>query len=354
MINAKIAVFGAAGHTGRFIVAEIERRGMGVIRIGRDARKLAAGDAPYREPARLAQVDSAASLDAALWGADAVINCAGPFIDTAIPVIDAAIRAGIPYLDVAAEQAIVQSIFRTRGEPAERANVPILPAAAFYGGLADLLATAAADDFKQVDEIAIAVGLDSWHPTAGTLITGRRNTVPRVVQRQGRLESMPTPPPTGRWDYPEPIGSREVMMLPFSEMITIGSHLKADAIESWINVEAVRDIRDPDTPAPRPTDDLGRSSQRFVVDVVVGSGDRRRRATATGRDIYHVSAPIVVEAAQRLLDGNANGLAGVHALGDSFDARAFLSALEPHGVEICHSDHPTPLLRKELIDVDGK
>jgi short subunit dehydrogenase-like uncharacterized protein len=49
-----------------------------------------------------------------------VVNCAGPFLDTALPVVEAALRAKIPYLDVAAEQAAAQSI-RARDADARRA-----------------------------------------------------------------------------------------------------------------------------------------------------------------------------------------------------------------------------------------
>lgn len=344
-----VAVFGAPGHTGRFVVDELERRGLQIIRVGRDAAKLAAGGEYSRHPARVASVDKASSLDAALAGADAVINCAGPFLDTAIPVIDAALRAGIPYLDVCAEQATVQSIFETSNDAAVLSGVPVLPAAAFYGGLADLLATAAADGARKIDAITVAVGLDSWHPTTGTRITGQRNTAPRLVRRRGRLEPVPTPAPQRHWEFPEPLESREVMLLPFSETIMLASHLGADTIESWINVEPILDIRDAATPEPQPADELGRSDQQFILDVVVSAGGRRRRATASGRDIYHVTAPIIVEAVQRLLAGEAVGISGVHALGDVFDARDFLRALEPLGVQV-HFDNPPATMKREIID----
>jgi hypothetical protein len=45
----------------------------------------------------------------------------------------------------------------------------------------------------------------------------------------------------------------------------------------------------------------GRSDQRFLVDVVVRSGDTRRRAVARGRYIYAISAPLAVEAVVRPL-----------------------------------------------------
>src|SRR6202043_3395585 len=99
-------VFGAYGHTGRFVVRELRERGFTPILSGRDDAKLKEmGRAHPQSELRTATVDDPASLERALSGAEAVINCAGPFIDTAAPVIDAALRASIHYLDVASEKA---------------------------------------------------------------------------------------------------------------------------------------------------------------------------------------------------------------------------------------------------------
>ncbi|HTT45996.1 MAG TPA: saccharopine dehydrogenase NADP-binding domain-containing protein, partial [Thermoplasmata archaeon] len=109
-MNSKqpVVVFGAYGHTGRFVVDELLRRGVPVVLSGRDADKLnAMGDARVGTETRVAPVDDPAKVSAALSGCGAVINCAGPFIDTTVPVVEAAIRARIPYLDIAAEQAAV-------------------------------------------------------------------------------------------------------------------------------------------------------------------------------------------------------------------------------------------------------
>jgi uncharacterized protein YbjT (DUF2867 family) len=325
--NKPIAVVGATGHTGRFVLDELERRGLRAILVARDARKLAEAGALYPGSSmRPAHVDDPASLDSALSGAAAVVNCAGPFLDTALPVVEAALRARIPYLDVAAEQAAVQSICSLDAE-ARRAEVTVLPAAAFYGGLADLLASAVSDDSSDVDDITVAVALDSWHPTKGTRITGARNTVPRLIVRDGILQPIANPQPTRSWAFPAPFGEQEVAMVPFSETITLSQHLKAATIESWINLPALRDVRDSTTPPPQPVDERRRSAQRFVMDVLVRTGERRRRATAFGRDIYASSAPIIVEALQRVLADNSAGISGVRSLGEIFDARAFLEAL---------------------------
>jgi hypothetical protein len=86
------------------------------------------------------------------------------------------------------------------------------------------------------------------------------------------------------------------------------------------------DLRDPNTPEPTAADESGRSSQIFYVDVVVRKNGEERRASARGRDIYAITAPIVAEAVGRVLDGRAKAT-GVVAAGQAFDAREFLMAL---------------------------
>src|SRR5688500_2252046 len=161
--NRTITVFGATGHTGRFVVSELRRRGWVPMLSGRDADKLHALGATHAGlNVRPASVDDPTALDHALAGAAAVINCAGPFAATAAPVIDAALRARIPYLDVAAEIEANLDTFANYADRAHDAGVTVVPAMAFYGGLGDLLATSAMGDWPEADEITIAYGLSSW------------------------------------------------------------------------------------------------------------------------------------------------------------------------------------------------
>jgi hypothetical protein len=328
--NRTVAVFGAAGHTGRFVVSELRRRGFTPILSGRDAAKLNAfADAHPGSDARVASVDDPASLDRAITGAAAVINCAGPFIDTAAPIIDAAIRGRIHYLDVSAEQQAVLGAFERFADTARDAGVIIAPAMAFYGGLGDLLATAAMGDWPDAHEIRIAVALDSWRPTRGTRLTGKRNTGRRFVFSNNKLEFLADPPPRRAWNFPAPFGAQDVVGLGFSEIITISRHLRAPEVHAFMNLAPITDLRNPDTPEPVAADESGRSSQTFLMEVVARRGSEERRATARGRDIYAITAPIVVEAAERILNGRFNTV-GVVAAGEAFDAQDFLRSLEPN------------------------
>lgn len=219
-------------------------------------------------------------------GADAVINCAGPFLDTALPIVGAALRAKIPYLDVTAEQPALQAIVDQRDAMARAAGVTLLPAAAFYGGLADLLVTAGADASRPIERVDIAVGLDSWQPTRGTRVTGERNRATRMIQRGGVRVPLPQPAQEGTWSFPEPIGERAVVMLPFTEALTVSRHLPVDTIESWFVLSALRELRDPNTPPPKPSDERGalRSTLRD------GCGDSAgwRHASRDGNGARHL------------------------------------------------------------------
>jgi len=332
--NRTIAVYGAYGHTGRFVVSELRSRGWTPVLCGRDAEKLAilAASHPGLQ-GRVASTDDPDALDRALAGAAAAINCAGPFLDTAAPLIEAALRARIHYLDLAAEQGAVIDTFERFPASARDAGIAVIPAMAFYGGLGDLLATAAMGDWTEADEIRIAIALDSWLPTRGTRLTGARNTAKRLVVSGNRLQALADPPPTRRWDFPAPFGTLDVVGLPLSEIITISRHLQSPEIHAYMNLEPLRDLRDPQTPAPTPADASGRSSQQFLVDVVVRKGGEQRRAVAHGRDIYAVTAPLVVEAAVRLATGSCE-TTGVASAGQGFHARDFLASLKAEDIVI--------------------
>jgi short subunit dehydrogenase-like uncharacterized protein len=324
-LSPRIAVYGAYGHTGRFVLAELRRRGFVPVACGRDAARLHELAAETGVEVRVAATDDAAALDAAFAGTAAVLHCAGPFLDTAAPVLDAALRARIHYLDVAAEQRAVTDTLARDGE-AKAAGVTVVPAMAFYGGLADLLASAALDGATDADAVDIAVALDGWHPTRGTRLTGDRNHYPRTYIEHGRTCTVPDPAPVRETDFPAPFGTQETVLLPLSETVVLSHHVACRNLHSWMNLAPLRDLRDPATPTPTAADDSGRSAQRFVVDVRVRRGDRVDRAVASGRDIYAVTAPLLVEALQRILDGRVHGNGSLTA-GQAFDARDFLDAL---------------------------
>jgi hypothetical protein len=69
------------------------------------------------------------------------------------------------------------------------------------------------------------------------------------------------------------------------------------------------------------------------VDVVARRESETRRVTARGQDIYAITAPIIVEALERILDGRVKAVGAV-AAGEAFDAQDLLEALVPEGLTV--------------------
>ncbi|MET9227200.1 saccharopine dehydrogenase [Lentzea sp. NPDC003310] len=294
----KIAVYGASGVTGRFVVAELDKRGHEALPFGRAQ----------------ATADDPAALDRALAGAAAVINTAGPFAVTAGPLIAAAERAGIPYVDVAAEIEANADTF------ARGATIPVVPAMAFFGGLGDLLVTAAMGDWTSADSAHVAYGLSGWQPTAGTLTAGQVSRDRRAGQRvrfhDGELQYHHDTPPTLDWEFTD--GPRAVVgEFSMADVVTVPSHLPIPSVTNYMSVEAAQGLQ---TASPR------QEPETFEVDVRVRRGPEERRMTASGKDIYAVSAPLAVEAVERLLSGRFT-TTGVASAGKMFNAKDFLTSL---------------------------
>ena len=124
-LSVKIAVYGASGYQGKLVLAELARRSIDMLIVGRDGARLrtaatTAGVAGAEQ--RVAGTDDLDALVAAFRDVDAVINCAGPFTSSGHAVIRATIAAGCHYVDTSGEQLYTKGVFDTFADEAERAG----------------------------------------------------------------------------------------------------------------------------------------------------------------------------------------------------------------------------------------
>ena len=335
-MTKRVVLYGAAGHTGRFIAAQMAQRGWDAVLSGRDLAKLAPVAAHYHAEARQADLRRPAEITDLVAGAAAIINAAGPFGDTSPYLIEAALRAGIPYFDVTAEPFVAKEIFETYDERARRAHLIVAPAFGFFGALGDLLVTAAKGDWERADNVELAFALDRWRPTNGTRLAGARRAGRRLVLTGGRMEvhDPARAVPRSRWTFGPPFGEQSTIG-EFStvDVVTIARHLPVESISTWINEAPIADLSSSDPSGPEAADESGRSAQQFAIEAVVRLGREQRRAGVSGRDIYAITAPIVCEAVSWALGGRAM-TRGVASAGELFPAADFLAALSPEPLSI--------------------
>lgn len=332
-----IAIVGGTGHTGSFVVAELVRRSHRPCLVGRNQDSLDALSRQHGVPNRVSTL-APPDLAGALSDVQVVVNCAGPFSRTAAAVARASLEAGAHYLDVSAEQ---ESLIRAHDlhALAEKAHVALVPGMAFFGGLADLVATSIVDPSRRIERIEVAVALNRWWPTSGTRRTGRHNTYPRRVLRDGRLT--PLASRAGIiWDFGPPLGAAEVVPAPMSEVVAIARHLEVATMNSYLSSNAIADLNEPSTRPPVAIDSAGRSAQTFILDMRLTQDGSSRRRLVTGGDIYAVTAPLVAEAVGYLLSPSFVG-SGAMAPAEAFPAQELLYSLADAG-EISVVRPPVP------------
>lgn len=324
-----VLVYGAGGHTARFVIRSLLHHGHTVLLAGRDAAKIkAAFPAMPASQVRVLDLGDPALLVRTVAETSMVVNCAGPFADTAQPLLQAAVQARAHYLDIAAEQAVARTILEEWNDRVTAAGVCAVPAVGFYGGLGDLLATAAMGDWTDADAIDLYFGLDSWHPTQGTRRTAQRNAGRHWVYSDGQLRAPPATSLRTSWRFAASSGEQSMLGLSVADAVTIPHHLRVRDVSAWITEAAITDLRNADTPPPKAVDDSGRSAQRFRVEVRARRAGVERRAAASGQDIYATTGPMVAQAVTRILalDGRHKGC---FAAGQLFNAQEFLRSLAP-------------------------
>src|SRR3954453_16741771 len=128
-----ILVLGATGSMGRLVAREASLRGLSLVLAGRHLERLVQLAEDLRpEPVRavLADLTNSEATLSLVAGADRVVNTVGHFSEHASPIVDASVRAGVAYVDLANEFPAVQALL-ARDAEAHRRGVSLVTGAGF-------------------------------------------------------------------------------------------------------------------------------------------------------------------------------------------------------------------------------
>jgi len=339
-----VAVVGATGFTGRLTVAALRKRGAQVRIIGRNRQKLddLAATQSGVEP-RAVQWD-AAEIAEALRGCAAMVSCAGPFTEAGRPVVEAAVRARVPYTDSTGEQSFMRWVFDEVMQPARAAGVPLVPAAGFDYLPGDLGAALVAVGMGPLERLDVVYASQSGVTTVGTRVSALRvATSPAVSLRDGKLRPMRLGALRRRVD----VGWGRVTgaLIPTGEPLQVPRHVDVATVYGYL---AVPGAMSPSTPGAGAFSTLLRvpgllrlmergarggpegPSERsraagIACHVQATARDGARRALLLeGRDAYGFTADALSELSLRLAGGI--DATGACAPAEVVDAAAFLAA----------------------------
>jgi len=179
----RLMIYGAAGYTGRMVSANAKAAGVDVVLAGRpqDEEKLVALAAKMDAEYRLFAVDDVPAREAALSDVAVLLNCAGPFVRTAEPLMQACLAAGVHYLDIAAELGSYRLAERY-DQAAQAAGVMLLPGSGGSVAMLGCLAGHAAKRVENPSKLSIALHVAGGF-SRGSAVSASENVTTETLHR---------------------------------------------------------------------------------------------------------------------------------------------------------------------------
>ncbi len=184
-------IYGANGYTGELVARRAVERGERPILAGRDAAAVEALAADLDLPARPFPLTDPGSARVNLVDVDAVLHCAGPFVHTSRPMVDACLGSHTHYLDITGEIGVFESIL-PRDAEAKRAGAALLPGVGFDVVPTDCLAARLAAALPGATHLELAFHSERGGVSRGTLKT-MIESLPHAgaERRNGKIVPLP-------------------------------------------------------------------------------------------------------------------------------------------------------------------
>lgn len=296
----KLMVYGASGYTGRMAAEQAHAAGLPLVLGGRSRAPLIQLGDRLGADCRIFGLSDSDAIDEALVDVFAVLNCAGPYMDTAEPLMRAAIRSGVHYLDIAAELDSYRLAEELDGA-AEAAGVMLLPGSGGSVAMLGCLAGHAATRVKRPRKVAIALHV-AGSMSRGSAISASRNLLAEtLVLQDGQVTQRPAGE-TALFDFGH--GEVPCFGVTLPDIITIGRSTGIPDVETYLHVSGNAFPEGDLTALPDGPDAAEREANRYQAAVAITAADgtiaRSMLDTVNG---YSFTPMAAAEAARRVLAG---------------------------------------------------
>lgn len=293
-----LLIYGATGYTGRMAVERAKALGLNVEIAGRNVDRLAHLAAQLEIPYRVFAADAQAAE--ALVGIDVLLSFAGPFAQTAEPLMRACMKAGVDYLDITAEINVYRLAERLGAQAAE-AGMMLLPGVGWDVVPTDCLAVHLAQRVASPRALSIALQVP------GSMSRGSAMSVSEIIgagllaRVNGELVATPDAQPR-QFDF----GDGPVMCQPlsFGDLVTGWHSTGIPNIAMFVHISGDAfpegDLSQlPDGPSAHERD---AHRARAVAEVTAADGSVSRSMIETANG-YSYTPLAAIEAARRVLSG---------------------------------------------------
>jgi short subunit dehydrogenase-like uncharacterized protein len=167
-------LYGAAGYTGSLIATRAVECGHRPVLAGRNAPALSVLAERLGLAHCVLDLGDPVALQVALGDVDLVLNAAGPFLHTAVPLARACLSARVHYLDISNELQVFRALYDL-DEEAERVGVSIIPGVGFGVVATNCLARHVSELVGGANQIEVASRVTSAQSGPGAAATMREN-----------------------------------------------------------------------------------------------------------------------------------------------------------------------------------
>ncbi len=213
-----VLLYGATGYTGALIARAAAGRGLALTLAGRRADAVEALAGALGVPWRAASLEDAAGLDRLLAGHRLVLHCAGPYLHTATPMVEACLRTRTHYLDITGEIPALAAT-AARDAAARAAGIVLLPGVGFDVVPSDCLAVHLRRRLPEAASLTLAFrGVGGI--SRGTLLSAIAHLdQPGAIRRAGVLTPVPVAWRTRTVDFGEG-RPRLAVSFPWGDVVT--------------------------------------------------------------------------------------------------------------------------------------
>jgi len=322
-------IYGANGYTGELAAREAASRGLRPVLAGRNAAAVSALAMELGLDSRAFSLGDPGDPEAARRGIDgmaAVLHCAGPFVRTSKPMVEACLAAGAHYLDITGEIAVFEPILSRRGEDARRAGVALLPGVGFDVVPSDCLAARLAAALPDATALVLAFASDRGGISRGTLKT-MIESLPATgaVRRGGKIIPVPIAFDAREIDFGGKLGRRWTMTIPWGDVSTAfhstgipdvrvytgtapAAIRRARLLAPFIPLAGLKPVkrflqRRVDRRAPGPSAEVRATARTYLWGEVKNAAGAVVTATLETPEAYRLTAVSAVECARRAAAG---------------------------------------------------
>ncbi|MFL9583900.1 saccharopine dehydrogenase NADP-binding domain-containing protein [Stenotrophomonas sp. AB1(2024)] len=297
-----LMIYGASGYTGRMAAAHAKEAGLKLVLAGRDEAPLHALATRLGVEYRVFALDAAGDVDYGLHDITVLLNCAGPFAHTAGALMEACLRSGVHYLDIAAELGSYQLAER-HDLGATEAGVMLMPGS---GGSVAMLGSLAARAVAHVPSpVAIRIALHvAGSMSRGSALSASQHVTAQCLMRKDDVLTPRAPDALRDLDFGK--GPLSCFPVTLPDLITIARQTGVGDIETYVHVSGSAFPEGGIDALPDGPTAQERADNRYQAAVeVVGADGAITRAVLDTVNGYSFTPLAAIVAARRVLAGEA-------------------------------------------------